>query len=103
MVSSVESLHGMILEDVNNHVKDLVDFHFRCIAHVVNLAVKESIRLVQANIVELRTLLDAIRCSVKRGDIFDAVKIGLGLSILSILCLDVETRRSFKFTMIRKA
>lgn len=93
----------MLLADGNKHFKTLEVFHFRSIAHVMNPAVKESMGLFHQKIGALRSLLGSIRCSVKRRDIFDAVKIELRFSNLSLPGIDVETRCSSTFNMRGKA
>lgn len=58
--------------------------------------------IVQKKTVALLSLLGSIRCSMKRRDIFDAVNIELGLSHVSFRGLNVETRCSSIFTLIRR-
>lgn len=77
------------------------NFHVKCLAHVLNLAVKECMGLIHDKITKIRKLIGCLQCSVKRKDVFNDVKVELGLR-LELPGLDVDTRWSFTFNMIRK-
>lgn len=59
--------------------------------------------LLKGNLEAVRSLLQSMRSSVKRRDIFEVPRIECGQPNLTIPCLDVEYRWSFTFNMIRKA
>lgn len=79
----------------------LEDYHVLCIAHVLNIAIKECIELIREEIGNILSLVNSVLTSVKRSDIFESVKIELGRAKLSVL--DVETRWSSTFVMIKSA
>lgn len=86
----------------NNTNRRVCDMHVRCIAHVVNLAVKDCLNDVHQEINSVRSLLSAIRCSVKRRDAYEHAERQLGLTV-SLPSLDVPTRWSSTFNMIKNA
>lgn len=77
-------------------------FHIRCVAHVINLGVKDSMKLIRKEISSIRTVINSITSSTKRRDTFIALCKELNQSV-EIPSLDVETRWSSTFHMIRKA
>lgn len=58
---------------------DEEEFHVRCIAHVINLGVRECFGLVKGKLENLRSMILAVRSSVKRRDLFEQLKNGHGL------------------------
>ena len=77
-------------------------FHTRCVAHVINLAVKECMSDIHSKIDKVRKLLNAIRASIKRRDVFDSVKLEFNMDV-GLPELDVETRWSSTFGMLKSA
>lgn len=77
-------------------------FHVWCIAHVINLAVKECMSVVHIQIGKIRAVINSIRPSVKRRDIFNDIRVELG-DMSDLPCMDCETRWCSTFTMIKKA
>lgn len=55
----------------NNNTLTILDIHVCCIAHVVNLAVKDYLSNVHDYINQIRSLLSAMRYSVKRRDAYE--------------------------------
>lgn len=90
------------LKKENGYLSTLKDFHIRCIAHVINIAVKDSLVLVHSQIAAVRNLVHACRCSVKRRDRFEEIKKVVGVNA-TLPCLDVETRWSSTFEMVHSA
>lgn len=75
---------------MNNTHRNVRDFHVRRVAHVVNMAVKECLRIVRDIFNDVRALINSFFSSVKRRDIYDQVCVELGLSH-KIRSLDVGT------------
>lgn len=74
-------------------------FHVRCIAHVLNLVVKECMRLVDGPVQKIRSVLNSLRESVKRKGLFYVVEQELNQSI-ELQGVECETRWSSTFDMI---
>lgn len=100
--SGVQKLHHLMREDHPGFYGSFRDFHIRCISHVVNLAVKDCMKLVHKEIEKIRSVCNAIRCSTKRRDKFGEISKQLKLNV-EIPCLDTETRWSSTFTLIKKS
>ena len=83
--------------------RSIRDFHVRCIAHVVNLAVRECLSQVHSEIQAIRALLNSIRSSTKRRDLFERVRDEMGEVHTHCPGLDVVTRWSSTFNMIQDA
>lgn len=75
-------------------------FHVRCIFHVVNLGVKECLGLIRDEIATIRSLINSISASVKRCDLFYAVKGELGENP-KLPVPGVETRWYSTFRMMK--
>lgn len=78
-------------------------FHIRCMAHVMNLAVKDAFDRIKKSIKNLRDLIKAIRTSVKRRERFHALKQSLDVPDAKFPGLDVKTRWSSTYLMLTKA
>lgn len=53
-------------------------FHVRCIARVINLGVKDFLKIVQESICTIRSLVLAIKASVKSRDLCENLCVELG-------------------------
>lgn len=71
-----------------------------CRAHVINLGVEACFKLIHKEATAARGLLNSMRASVKRSDMFETAKVELRLSDAILPCLDVETRWSSPFKML---
>lgn len=78
------------------------DFYVRFIAHVLNLGVNECMEVVNDKIAKVRSVLNSIRPSAKRRELYDDDRIELGGKV-QMRRLDCETRWTSTFTMARKA
>lgn len=76
--------------------------HVRCVAHVIDISIYECMRIVHNGVEKIRNSLNRIRASVKLRDIFEAVRVELNI-LMTLPCLDVDTRWYKTFTMIHKA
>lgn len=72
------------------------------IAHVVNLSVKYCLSEEHVQVYQIRSLLSAMRSSLKKTDIYESTQRQLGLS-MSLPSLDVPLRFSATFSLIRNA
>lgn len=81
---------------------DTLQFHMRCVRHIINLPVENSMSVVHNKISNIKILLNALRTSVKCRDLFDEVENILGLKV-EIPALDVKTHSSSTFTMVKRA
>lgn len=74
-----------------NTTRWLFDIHVRFIAHVINLAVSDCLKDFHENVIQIRSLIQAIRSSLKQRDIFEATQNQLRLEA-RLPFLDVPTR-----------
>lgn len=65
--------------------------HVRCIAHAMKLEVKESLDITTENIHRIRGIISSMRSFLKRRDIFEKLKVELGLPHALVPGLDVPT------------
>ena len=79
------------------------NIHVRCLAHIVNLAVKAALSKIHNVVESLRKMVSAVRLFVKFRDRFESLKSALNLSKVLLPGLDVETRWSSKYFMLSKA
>lgn len=102
MVSGMEKRRkGLRLENcsvVQTEIQlSLEKFHVRFIAHVFNIIVKHCMPIFYFSMENIRTLLNAIRKSVKRRDLLQKFKLDLGLdSQLPLLAVDKRWSATFK-------
>lgn len=73
MVKGVELLRRQLAVDVPD-MYCTAKFQVRYIAHTFDIAVKECMALIHAHISTTRSLINSIRSSVKRRDVFDTVR-----------------------------
>lgn len=103
MISGVRKLNMKITADLGEVDVELrkAFFHIRCISHIINLGVKECMKALSTHITQLRVVLNAMRSSVKRRDLFEEVCGELRIS-QELPSLDIETRWSSTFLMVKK-
>lgn len=76
--------------------------HVCCIVKVINLEVRERMKVVHVKIRKIRTLFSSTRASVKRRDLFEQCKKELKIK-WKLPNLDAETRWSSTSTMVKQA
>lgn len=77
---------GTDMVNIKNNKSQFVNcMHVKCIAHVVNLDVKECLDCLDCHVNQIPSPLPAIRSSAKRRDFYDETQHNLGLKI-SLLC-----------------
>lgn len=84
-----------------SHIR-LGAFNVRCHAHVIDLGVKDRLHFILKDVDSIRSLVTSIRCSVKRRDTFEQVKAELEESNVALPGLDVYTRWSSTYAMIKR-
>lgn len=71
IIKSVESLRMMLYTcTCLDQYKVTGNFHFRCMAHVLKLDVKESMKMIHEKLTKIRTLQNLIRSAVMSRDQF---------------------------------
>lgn len=96
---------AQLLSDINkpgNGSRTVLDFHIRCIAQTVNLAVNDCLQPIHSNIDSVRGLLSSVRSFVKRRDMYESIQNSLCVNH-ELPCFGVPTRWSSTFHMIQKA
>lgn len=82
----------------------LSDFHVRCIAQVINISVKYFLRLIRNLVSNVPSVINSIRCFFKRRQMYNDIRVELQIGAhVTVPPLDVETRWSSTFTMLRAA
>lgn len=102
MVSGAGKLWAIMKNRNPSAYTSLDMFQVRCISHVVNLAVKEYMRIGHGPIPKIGAVLNSLRASLKRKDDFLSVRKELNMSGL-LHTLDCETRWSSNFIMVSQA
>lgn len=74
----------------------------RCIVHIVNIGAKAFEKVLHPKMERIRSVLNSLRSSVKRGEIFGEVRVELGVAV-ELPPMDTEKRWTSTFNMIRKA
>lgn len=97
MVKGVELRRRQLSTDVPG-MHGATMFHVRCIEHVMNVAVKECMKLIHARISTIRSLINSIRANVKRRDLFDMVRAEMNCKT-ELPKLDTETLWSSTFAL----
>lgn len=92
VVNGVTKLSGFLSRTVLDEYSSSAHVHQRCIAHIINLAVKYGMHIIQEMVKTKRMNVSSIYSSVKRRDIYGIVCKELKLSHF-FLGLDVLTRR----------
>lgn len=77
--------------------------YVRCIAHIIHLALKASSRDMHLELKKYRSLVGAVKSSIKRRDTLDRQKRLLTLKDVRMLDLDVDTRWSSTLEMTQNA
>ena len=70
MTSGVAALYEKLRTHCTSHAS-LRDFHARCLAHMVVRAVKSWLSLIHHEISSVRSLINSVKASVKRSDLFE--------------------------------
>lgn len=73
--------------------------HQRCISHVINLCYNSWLRQIHEDVLAIWNLLNSLRVSVRRNDLFEVKKIKLRQLNASLSGVNIETRRSYTFEM----
>lgn len=103
IVKEVEMLLKQIFSKTSLEVsKPVGSFHIRWKAHVLNLAFKDCLTLINDYVGKIRKLLSFIRCSIKRWDTYNNAWIELGMKC-ELPSLDVEIMWPPTFQMNRKS
>lgn len=98
MISAMTKLNSL-MNARNRTCRSVDDFHARCIARVVNLSVSDAFEIIKKIVNSVRSLVNAVRSSLKRSDLFQSTKKSFGTSA-SIPSLDLPTRWSSTFNII---
>ena len=99
--SSMISCDEFILEELENECQNLDFSHYRCIAHVFNLAVKKGLELISESVKKVRSLMSYIKSSQP---VRDSLKQLCRLKGIKYLApeLDVSTRWNSTYYMLEK-
>lgn len=73
MVKGIELLHMKLRTEAPVIYYDAM-FYVRFVAHIIHLAVKQCMKLIQDLIKKIRKFLNSVRASGKRRDSFETVK-----------------------------
>lgn len=98
----VRLLFQQLKDDFPDRYTTLDSFHVRCIAHVINIGVKECISSIDEEVGKIREAINTIKVSVKRRDVFEAVRKELKIQC-ELPSLDCQTRWSSTFQMLKSA
>ncbi|KAL6845617.1 hypothetical protein ACP4OV_025112 [Aristida adscensionis] len=98
----MESLGKHLLEKQMLHCNGNL-FHVRCAAHVINLIVKDGLQAVDRVIDDVRDSVKYIRSSQSRKEKFEEIVQELGISYVKRPSLDVATRWSSTYLMLKAA
>lgn len=102
MTAGIKGLREKLNDLSPGQYPEVEGFHVRCLAHIINLAVKSCMGEVHDKIKKIRMLLSGMRSSVKRRDLFDKCRKELDVEC-QLPNLDSETRWSSTFIMIKRA
>lgn len=102
MVSGITHLRDCLNRENASVVHTEEKIHIRCIVHIINLAGKETMKLLHGKVTRMRTLLTSLRSSVRRRDVFRSVCEEIRCRV-DIPGFNVETRCSSTFSMLQTA
>lgn len=86
----------------NNKFRLVNEFYIRCIAHIDNHSLKHCLNVAHKHGGEIRSLMSAMRSSVKRRYLYEITQKKLELTV-TLPSLDVATRWPSTFWMVRNA
>lgn len=72
----------------------------RCVAHILNLVVKDGLKDLDPSIVKVRAAVRFVRSSPARLQKFKACVKEENIESKSLVCLDIETRWNFTYLML---
>ena len=91
---------------MNHHKTNVLNgdyLHMRCVAHILNLVVRDGLKDVDDSILKIRGAVRYVRSSPARLQKFKACAIEESLDTKSLVCLDVETRWNSTYLMLESA
>ena len=90
------------LDKSNTNILDGRYFHMRCVAHVLNLVVKDGLAEIGISVRRIREAMKWLKSSPKRGTQWDRVVNMLSdrIDCKRSLCLDVPTRWNSTYLML---
>jgi len=77
--------------------------HMRCVAHILNLVVKDGLKDLDPSIVKIRLAVRFVRSSPARLEKFKACVEEEGINEKGLVCLDVDTRWNSTFLILECA
>ena len=77
--------------------------HMRCVAHILNLVVKDGFREVDRAVLKVRAAVKYVRSSPARLKKFRACVLEESLSCKGLVNLDIKTRWNFTYNMLKIA
>ncbi|KAL4340526.1 hypothetical protein GQ457_08G022240 [Hibiscus cannabinus] len=77
--------------------------HMRCVAHILNLVVKDGLKELDLSIARIRGAVKFVRSSPNRLQTFKACMEEENITSKSYVCLDIETRWNSTFLMLETA
>lgn len=98
----MQKLSGFLRQAAPDVYGPDVHVHQRCMAHIINLVVKNTLHIIYNRVMTVRMIVSCIRSSVKLRHIYDTVCKELELSH-SLPESDIPTRWSFTFRMLEKS
>jgi hypothetical protein len=99
-VSGVKIFKNWLIE--NNGIKQVNDFHLRCFAHVINLAVNDGILSITDSIENFRLLVSFIKNSSTRTQILKEKCIEMNINYVKPK-KDIKTRWNSTYDMLERA
>ena len=99
--SSMIVCGNLITEELEEEFGNLNFSHYRCAAHILNLAVNKGVELVNESIEKIRSLMSYIKSSQP---VNDSLKILCNVKAINYLVpeTDIKTRWNFTFYMLQK-
>lgn len=98
--SGVGILHQRFTNELNIS-STMEAFYVRCIAHVINFGGKDFLGPVRGKMDRIRAFISALRTYVKSRNCFSKLKVELGMDQVTMPVLDLDTRWSSTYGMVR--